>query len=297
MLPWTCARAISSAIGHCGWVAWPWRKRVTGRPCRARPVCARPFCGSRPCARRLPSPLCLRCRSCPSEAWQPPRIWRARRGTARPAPEIADCATWLNWFCSRFHQVAGFTAAAAARDSSAAIDASPAGFPDAPRAGGRPIRGCLVGRIIGRRGVLRRARGLFAGCSRLARSLLVGLARGAHAGLRRTGRGGGGRRRHTRQPIGVGCDGLAEGLDGGQRAALDFHALDRAVQHAQVDVEPLLDGLEVGNALVEFIDVHGRCEAAGQVEAGPGLFHQVDRIEHIAQRPQSERTPCRICLS
>jgi len=151
-------------------------------------------------------------------------------------------------------------------------------------------RGVLIGRFVRRRGVFRHAGRLVAGRGRFACRLLVGFARGAHAGLGRAGRGGRSGRRHAGEAFGIGGYRLPEGLDRGQRAALDLHALDRAVQHAQVDVEPLLDGLEVGNALVEFIDVHGRCEAAGQVEAGPGLFHQVDRIEHIAQRPQSERT-------
>jgi hypothetical protein len=75
----------------------------------------------------------------------------------------------------------------------------------------------------------------------------------------------------------------AEGGHGRQRGALHLQALDGHLQHAEVHLEPTLDGLEIGDALVEFIHVQRRRHHAGQGEAH-AVPHLLDRFQRILSR-------------
>jgi hypothetical protein len=69
---------------------------------------------------------------------------------------------------------------------------------------------------------------------------------------------------------------LAHGLHGGDGGPLHFEGLGGHLQGVEVHLEPVLDGLHVGDALVEFVDVEGRGDHAGQAEThlAPHVAHE-----------------------
>src|SRR5690606_41393139 len=83
--------------------------------------------------------------------------------------------------------------------------------------------------------------------------------------------------------------GLAEGLQGGDGAALDFEALDRASQHVLVQGKPLLDGAQVADPLVELFNAQGVVHGGGQCHRRPGLAHHVHGLEQLSDLSESER--------
>ena len=72
----------------------------------------------------------------------------------------------------------------------------------------------------------------------------------------------------------------AHGLHGGDGGALHLEALGGHLQGLRFILEPVLDGLHVGDALVGFIHVEGRGDHAGQAEAhlAPHAAHEFQRI-------------------
>ncbi len=127
-----------------------------------------------------------------------------------------------------------------------------------------PLLRQLLGRVHGRgRGI--RTRG--------------GMARaGSHGGLR--GIGG----HHGRQ--------TAQCL---QRALLHFQRLYGGAQHAQVQVQPLFHGPQLGNALLQLRHAHRGRQGRCALYRAPRLVEAFQRIEHVAGNVEGRQRVRGLC--
>jgi len=62
--------------------------------------------------------------------------------------------------------------------------------------------------------------------------------------------------------------GLLKGLHRGKGAALNLQTLDGGLQNTQVEAQPLLDGLEIGDSAVKLLQVGRSQPLRGELKAG-----------------------------